>query len=154
MKPLSGKEFARLLESNGWSLQRINGSHHIYAKAFGGTATVPAASTILFLTSLALFRNHAIGNLVVRRLGNDFLRQKLPLVGVRTVLDNRRRVRVTDAGQRLQLVCRCRVEIDQLRSRGCRAGRLAWGSSLGSLRLLVGRREQRKSSKQKNDQFL
>ena len=33
MKALSGKEFARLLESNGWSLQRINGSHHIYAKA-------------------------------------------------------------------------------------------------------------------------
>lgn len=33
MKPLSGKEFARLLESNGWSLQRINGSHHIYGKA-------------------------------------------------------------------------------------------------------------------------
>ncbi len=32
MKPLSGKEFARMLESNGWSLQRINGSHHIYAK--------------------------------------------------------------------------------------------------------------------------
>jgi predicted RNA binding protein YcfA (HicA-like mRNA interferase family) len=33
VKTLSGKEFARLLESNGWSLQRINGSHHIYAKA-------------------------------------------------------------------------------------------------------------------------
>lgn len=33
MKPLSGKEFARMVESHGWSLQRINGSHHIYAKA-------------------------------------------------------------------------------------------------------------------------
>ncbi len=22
-----------MLESNGWSLQRVNGSHHIYAKA-------------------------------------------------------------------------------------------------------------------------
>ncbi len=33
MKPLSGKEFSRLLESHGWSLQRISGSHHIYAKA-------------------------------------------------------------------------------------------------------------------------
>ena len=32
MKPISGKEFARLLESHGWSLQRINGSHHIYGK--------------------------------------------------------------------------------------------------------------------------
>lgn len=33
MKTLSGKEFARLLESHGWSLRRINGSHHIYGKA-------------------------------------------------------------------------------------------------------------------------
>jgi predicted RNA binding protein YcfA (HicA-like mRNA interferase family) len=32
MKPLSGKEFARLLEKNGWSLQRVQGSHHIFAK--------------------------------------------------------------------------------------------------------------------------
>lgn len=32
MKALSGKEFARLLESHGWSQQRTNGSHHIYAK--------------------------------------------------------------------------------------------------------------------------
>lgn len=33
MKALSGKEFCRLLESHGWSLQRINCSHHIYGKA-------------------------------------------------------------------------------------------------------------------------
>ena len=33
MKALSGKDFARLLESHGWALQRINGSHHIYSKA-------------------------------------------------------------------------------------------------------------------------
>jgi predicted RNA binding protein YcfA (HicA-like mRNA interferase family) len=33
MKPLSGKEFCRLLEQAGWSLERINGSHHIYSKA-------------------------------------------------------------------------------------------------------------------------
>jgi predicted RNA binding protein YcfA (HicA-like mRNA interferase family) len=31
VKPLSGKELSRMLESHGWSLQRINGSHHIYA---------------------------------------------------------------------------------------------------------------------------
>jgi len=36
LKALSGKEFARLLESQGWSLQRISGSHHIYSK--GGSA--------------------------------------------------------------------------------------------------------------------
>ena len=39
MKALSGKEFARTLESHGWSLQRINGSHHIYAKA-GSTVRI------------------------------------------------------------------------------------------------------------------
>jgi predicted RNA binding protein YcfA (HicA-like mRNA interferase family) len=32
VKALSGKEFARMLESQGWALQRVNGSHHIYAK--------------------------------------------------------------------------------------------------------------------------
>ena len=33
MKSISGKEFAKLLEKRGWELKRINGSHHIYAKA-------------------------------------------------------------------------------------------------------------------------
>jgi predicted RNA binding protein YcfA (HicA-like mRNA interferase family) len=33
LKALSGKEFSRILESHGWSLQRVNGSHHIYSKA-------------------------------------------------------------------------------------------------------------------------
>ena len=32
MKTLSGKEFCKLLESQGWTLARINGSHHIYIK--------------------------------------------------------------------------------------------------------------------------
>lgn len=32
MKPLSGKEFARLIEERGWELARVNGSHHIYRK--------------------------------------------------------------------------------------------------------------------------
>ena len=30
MKSLSGKEFARLLEKNGWVRRRVTGSHHIY----------------------------------------------------------------------------------------------------------------------------
>ena len=33
MRPLSGREFARLVERHGWQLLRINGSHHIYGKA-------------------------------------------------------------------------------------------------------------------------
>ena len=32
MKTLSGKEFCKLLQEKGWSLARINGSHHIYIK--------------------------------------------------------------------------------------------------------------------------
>ena len=31
MKTVSGKEFIKLLERNGWILKRINGSHYIYA---------------------------------------------------------------------------------------------------------------------------
>lgn len=33
MKSLSGKEVAKLLEQNGWTLARIHGSHHIYVKS-------------------------------------------------------------------------------------------------------------------------
>ncbi len=30
MKTVSGKEFAKILEKNGWALARVKGSHHIY----------------------------------------------------------------------------------------------------------------------------
>jgi len=33
MKAISGKEFAKILERQGWSLLRVQGSHHIYGKA-------------------------------------------------------------------------------------------------------------------------
>ncbi|MFD2182054.1 type II toxin-antitoxin system HicA family toxin [Rhodoplanes azumiensis] len=32
MTPLSGRELARLLERDGWTLLRIHGSHQIYGK--------------------------------------------------------------------------------------------------------------------------
>ena len=32
MRSVSGKELARVLERYGWSLLRIQGSHHIYGK--------------------------------------------------------------------------------------------------------------------------
>lgn len=32
MKSVSGKEFAKLVERFGWTLLRVNGSHHIYGK--------------------------------------------------------------------------------------------------------------------------
>jgi predicted RNA binding protein YcfA (HicA-like mRNA interferase family) len=33
MKPVPGRDFARMVERRGWTLLRINGSHHIYGKA-------------------------------------------------------------------------------------------------------------------------
>ncbi len=33
MKAVSGKELTKVLERHGWVLMRIQGSHHIYAKA-------------------------------------------------------------------------------------------------------------------------
>jgi predicted RNA binding protein YcfA (HicA-like mRNA interferase family) len=39
VKSVSGKDFAKVLEKNGWGLLRINGSHHIYGKT-GSTARI------------------------------------------------------------------------------------------------------------------
>ncbi|MFZ2806646.1 MAG: type II toxin-antitoxin system HicA family toxin [Desulfosalsimonadaceae bacterium] len=39
MKAVSGKRFCSILESGGWELKRINGSHHIYIKN-GNTARI------------------------------------------------------------------------------------------------------------------
>ena len=32
MKSVSGKRFCQVLDSKGWELQRVKGSHHIYAR--------------------------------------------------------------------------------------------------------------------------
>jgi predicted RNA binding protein YcfA (HicA-like mRNA interferase family) len=32
MKSISGRELARIVERRGWTLLRVNGSHHIYGK--------------------------------------------------------------------------------------------------------------------------
>jgi predicted RNA binding protein YcfA (HicA-like mRNA interferase family) len=32
LKPITGRELCRILETNGWTLQRIKGSHHIFTK--------------------------------------------------------------------------------------------------------------------------
>lgn len=32
MKAVSGKQFCKLLESRGWQLKRVRGSHHVYVK--------------------------------------------------------------------------------------------------------------------------
>jgi predicted RNA binding protein YcfA (HicA-like mRNA interferase family) len=33
MKQISGKDLTRIVERHGWTLLRINGSHHIYGKS-------------------------------------------------------------------------------------------------------------------------
>lgn len=33
MSVLSGKELAKILERNGWTLERVRGSHRVYIKA-------------------------------------------------------------------------------------------------------------------------
>ena len=33
MKSLSGRDFAHIVERRGWTLLRVNGSHHIYGKS-------------------------------------------------------------------------------------------------------------------------
>jgi predicted RNA binding protein YcfA (HicA-like mRNA interferase family) len=33
MKSVSGKEFAKILERHGWTLLRVQGSHHIFGKS-------------------------------------------------------------------------------------------------------------------------
>ena len=32
MRSISGKEFVKVLERHGWSLLRVQGSHHIYGR--------------------------------------------------------------------------------------------------------------------------
>jgi predicted RNA binding protein YcfA (HicA-like mRNA interferase family) len=42
VKSVSGRRFCRILEVYGWQLQRVHGSHHIYAKPDNPTLlTVP-----------------------------------------------------------------------------------------------------------------
>jgi predicted RNA binding protein YcfA (HicA-like mRNA interferase family) len=33
MKPVSGRDFVRIIERRGWTLLRISGGHHIYGKS-------------------------------------------------------------------------------------------------------------------------
>jgi len=33
VKSVSGKQFSKILESHGWVLVRVNGSHHVYTQS-------------------------------------------------------------------------------------------------------------------------
>ena len=42
MKAISGKDFCKVLEKNGWVLQRIRSSHHVYVHpTIPGQLSVP-----------------------------------------------------------------------------------------------------------------
>jgi predicted RNA binding protein YcfA (HicA-like mRNA interferase family) len=41
MKSVTGKEFAKVLERNGWLLLQVRGSHHLYFKAGVGKVALP-----------------------------------------------------------------------------------------------------------------
>jgi len=41
MKSVSGKKLCQILDSRGWSLVRISGSHYIYSKANHPTISIP-----------------------------------------------------------------------------------------------------------------
>jgi hypothetical protein len=44
MKSISGRDFARIIERRGWTLLRVNGSHHIYGKQ-GSISTANRAAS-------------------------------------------------------------------------------------------------------------
>jgi predicted RNA binding protein YcfA (HicA-like mRNA interferase family) len=53
MKSVSGRDFARLVEQQGWALLRVHGSHHIYGKP--GSAmrlTIPMHENQVLLAGL------------------------------------------------------------------------------------------------------
>jgi len=53
LKSVSGRKFCKIIERKNWELKRINGSHHIYAKA-GENAriTVPVHGNTLLKIGL------------------------------------------------------------------------------------------------------
>jgi predicted RNA binding protein YcfA (HicA-like mRNA interferase family) len=55
LKSVTGPEMFRLIEANGWSLRRINGSHHIYSKpGERKVISVPVHGRKILKTGLAL----------------------------------------------------------------------------------------------------
>ena len=48
MKRLTGKEMCRVLQKNGWSLDHVRGSHHVYTRPGEKPVSVPvhAAKTL------------------------------------------------------------------------------------------------------------
>jgi predicted RNA binding protein YcfA (HicA-like mRNA interferase family) len=57
MKSVSGKEFAKILERHGWTLLRVQGSHHIYGKT-GSNVRL----------SIPIHGNHALKTGLLRHL--------------------------------------------------------------------------------------
>ncbi len=60
MKPISGKRLCKIVEEHGWDLQRIRGSHPIYAQ--------PGNPTIL---TIPVHGNRDLKNGTLRKLLKD-----------------------------------------------------------------------------------
>lgn len=62
MKIVTGREFAKALERRGWTLARVNGSHHIYKAPAGfGTVSVPIHNKDLLIgTQRTLMRQSGL----------------------------------------------------------------------------------------------
>jgi predicted RNA binding protein YcfA (HicA-like mRNA interferase family) len=56
VKSVSGKEFTKILERNGWALLRINGSHHIDGKS-GSVARISIPVHVNASLKTGLLRN-------------------------------------------------------------------------------------------------
>jgi len=53
VKSVSGKDFARLLGKNGWTLRRTGGSHHVYAKpGYNARISIPVHGNRALKTGL------------------------------------------------------------------------------------------------------
>ena len=65
MKPMSGKQFAKLLERHGWTLLRVHDSHHIDGK--------PVRVLRLCITPISSFRRKPESSLL-KQLGTGFRR--------------------------------------------------------------------------------
>jgi predicted RNA binding protein YcfA (HicA-like mRNA interferase family) len=52
VKAASGKDFCRALERNGWTLDRVSGSHHIYVKPGSPPVSVPVHGNTTLGTGL------------------------------------------------------------------------------------------------------
>jgi predicted RNA binding protein YcfA (HicA-like mRNA interferase family) len=88
MKSISGKDFAKVLEQNGWTLLRIQGSHHIYGKpGISDRISVPIHGNKSLKTGLLRLASPIAPVLVLKsnRVQDDSI-NRLPNYGTSTTI--------------------------------------------------------------------